>query len=512
MLGGQLLSSLFGKTGKFPGGVHPDEHKLSTGLPIQKLPLPQRLYLPLQQHIGSPAEPVIAIGARVLKSELLARPGSGLSAPIHAPTSGHILAIEAFTAPHPSGLPVDTIILEPDGLDEACDAVLPLDPMTMEPEVIAERVGEAGIVGMGGAAFPAAVKLNLGAGRVIHTLIINGGECEPYLTCDVRLMQERPDAVLEGIRLMQRAIGAGAVVLAIENNKPQAFEAMQAVAEPFADIRVEQVPTRYPMGSEKQMIQALLGLEVPAGKLGADIGVIVHNVATAHAVQQALRLGQPLTSRIVTVSGGAIANPANLEVPLGTLASELVAFCGGLTEEPARLLLGGPMMGHALPHLDIPIVKGSNGLLALNAAEVGQDTGEQPCIRCSRCVEACPLGLLPLEMAARVRNGDVEAANDFGLADCISCGSCSYTCPADIPMTHYFNYAKGELTRRRLEKAKSEETRALAQARQARMERLAAEKKAKAAKRKAERDAKKKAAAEAAAKAEAETETGEKTQ
>ncbi len=484
--------SVFKRIG-FPGGVHPDEQKISNNLPIRPLPMPRRLYLPLQQHIGSPAEPVIALGARVLRGQLLARPGSGLSAPIHAPTSGRIIAIEPFTAPHPSGLPIDTIILEPDGHDEPCDVVLPIDPMALEPEVIAAKVGEAGIVGMGGAAFPAAVKLNLGAGRPIHTLIINGGECEPYLTCDDRLMRERPETVLEGIRLMQRAIGAWRVLIAIEANKPQAIAAIEAAAIPFTGVQVVKVPTRYPMGSEKQMIQALLGLEVPAGKLGADIGVIVHNVATAHAVQQALRHGRPLTSRIVTVSGGAIAKPANLEVPLGTLASELVAFCGGFKREPTRLLLGGPMMGHALHHLDVPIVKGSNGLLALSAEEVGHESSERPCIRCSRCVEACPLGLLPLEMAARVRSGDMDGAADYGLGDCISCGSCSYTCPADIPLTHYFNYAKGELVRRRQEKAKSEETRALAQARQARMERLAAEKKAKAAQRKAEREAKRKA-------------------
>lgn len=482
---------------RFKGGIHPDEHKTTHEMAIKPMPLPARLYLPLQQHIGSPATPVVRVGEQVKKGQLLARASGTVSAPVHASTSGTVVAIDACTAPHPSGLPVTSIVLESDGKDEWYENVIPIDPFKLDAGEIARRVGEAGIVGMGGAAFPAAVKLNLGSKKTIHTLIINGGECEPYLTCDDRLMQERPDAIVDGVRLMMKALRNKRTFIAVENNKPEAQEALREAAKPFDEITVVGVPTRYPMGSEKQMIQTLTGLEVPAGGLGADIGVIVHNVATAYAVHMALRHGRPLTSRIVTVSGSAVKQPANLDVPLGTLAEELITHCGGLVQEPKRRLLGGPMMGTAVPHLRVPIVKGSNGVLVLGEDEMRVQPKAQACIRCGRCVDACPLGLMPLEMAARARSGKVEDALEYGLMDCIACGTCSYVCPSSIPLTHYFNYAKGELANKRAEKEKAELTRELARARQARLEREAEEKKAAAARRKAEREAKRRAAAAA---------------
>lgn len=482
---------------RFRGGVHPAEQKTTRQLPIRPLPLPERLYLPLQMHIGAPALPVVAVGERVLKGQLLARAPSAVSAPVHAPTSGIIEAIDEFTAPHPSGLPVRSIVLHCDGEDRWCENVIPIDPFRLEPSEIARRVGEAGIVGMGGAAFPAAVKLQLGDKNKIHTLIINGGECEPYLTCDDRLMQERPEAVIDGVRLMLRALQCHRALIAVEANKPEAQQVLKQAARDHAEISIVEVPSRYPMGSEKQMIQTVTGLEVPAGKLAADIGVMVHNVATSYAVNQALRHGRPLISRIVTVSGGALREPANLEVPLGTLAEALISHCGGFKEPPVRQLLGGPMMGTALPHLKVPIVKGSNGVLALSAAETGLAPYSQPCIRCGRCAQVCPIGLLPMELAARARHGKLDAAIDLGLFDCIACGSCSYTCPAAIPLTQYFNFAKGELSRQREEQQKAERTRALAQARQIRLEREAEEKRLAAAQRKAEREAKKRAEAAA---------------
>jgi electron transport complex protein RnfC len=416
---------------------------------------------------------------------------------VHASTSGTIIAIDDCTAPHPSGLPVTSIVLESDGKDEWFESIVPIDPFKLSAEEISAKVGEAGIVGMGGAAFPAAVKLNLGSKKEIHTLIINGGECEPYLTCDDRLMQERPGPIIDGIRLMMKALNCKRAYIAVENNKPEAQQALRNAITSMPDIEVVGVPTRYPMGSEKQMIQTLTGLEVPAGGLGADIGVLVHNVATAYAVNQALRFGRPLVSRIVTVSGSAINQPANLEVPLGALAEELVQHCGGYKQEAKRQLLGGPMMGTSLPHLQVPIVKGSNGVLALGADEMRLQPSPQACIRCGRCVDACPLGLMPLEMAARARNGKVEDTLDFGLMDCIACGTCSYVCPSSIPLTQYFNFAKGELANQRIEKEKADLTRELAQARQVRLEREAKEKKEAAARRKAEREAKKRAEAEA---------------
>lgn len=475
---------------RFRGGVHPRGNKHASGEPIEPLPLPERLYLPVQQHVGAPAEPVVKIGEPVFKGQLIALSQGAVSAPIHAPTSGIVAAIEPFTAPHPSGLPVRTVMLEPDGRDRWDPRLQGGDPDRLTAEEIADRVGAAGIVGMGGATFPAAVKLNLGQRSRVHTLVINGSECEPYLTCDDRLMQEQAAGIVDGARIMLRGLGARSVLVGIEDNKPEAIAAMTAAAKPWPEVKVRAVPTRYPMGSGKQMIQALTGKEVPAGGRSADIGVVVHNVATALAVHRALRLGHPLVSRIVTVGGGAVQRSKNLEVPLGALVSDLVAYCGGLSETPARLLVGGPMMGQALPHTRVPVVKGTNGIIALSARESA--VGDvRPCIRCSRCVAACPSGLMPLEMAARIHADDLDGALDYGLQDCISCSACSYVCPSRIPLVHYFNFAKGELTARRIKQRRNEETRRLAEARRARLEAQEREKAEAAERRKREKQAQK---------------------
>ena len=474
---------------RFRGGIHPEAHKIPSAVkPIEDLPLPRRLYIPLQQHIGAPAEPEVNVGQHVFKGQLLAHSQGMVSAPVHAPTSGTILAIGNFTAPHPSGLPVHTITLETDGENRWQDGLLPVDPFKLEPEDIATRVGAAGIVGLGGAAFPAALKLNLGKSHRIHTLIINGGECEPYLTCDDRLMRERAHQVLDGIRIMLRALRTERALIAIEDNKPTATAAMNVACRRHDNVAVATVPSRYPMGSEKHMIQTVTGREVPAGQRSADIGVVVHNVGTAYAVHRAVRHSKPLVSRIVTVGGGAMREAKNLAVPLGTLVEELLAFCDGFCEPPARLLMGGPMMGQVLPHTRVPVIKGTNGVIALTARETAAGT-VRPCIRCGHCVSVCPCGLMPLEMAARVRNGDLDGASDYGLMDCIGCGSCSYACPSRIPLVQYFNYARGELATRREAKRKSEETRKLAEQRQARLAQEAKTRAGAAAKRKAEKAA-----------------------
>lgn len=493
---------------KLRGGVHPEGRKdLSADPPIRALPLPERLFVPLQQHIGAPAKHQVAVGDQVRKGQLLAGSQGALSAPVHAPTSGRVIAIGDFPAPHPSGLPVATLTIEADGDDAWLEVDTPADPFSLSPEEIASRVGAAGIVGLGGAAFPSAVKLNLSRRSEVRTLIMNGGECEPYLTCDDRLMRERATQVVEGIRLIRHATGAEEILVGIEDNKPEAIEAMTRAAA-GSEVRVVTVPAMYPMGSEKQLIQVLTGQEVPAGGRAADIGVLVHNVGTAYAVQQALRLGRPLVSRIVTVSGGGVMIPGNLEVPIGALASELIRASGGLRDDVARLVLGGPMMGAQLASLDVPIVKGSSGVLALTSAEV-EATQPGPCIRCSTCVRACPIGLLPLEMAARIRAGDPAGAVDWGLKDCIACGSCSYVCPSHIPLVHWFNYAKGDLAARERQKMRNEATKKLAEERSERMARIVREREEAARQRaakKAAADAAKKAAAEAAAAAKA-TET-----
>ena len=491
---------------KFRGGVHPDGHKEATACKvIETLPIPEYLYVPVQQHIGAPAKPEVSVGDNVLKGQLLAHSQGAVSAPVHAPTSGIVHAIENHTAPHPSGLPVKTIVIKSDGQDRWINTVTPIDPFQLSAEETAIRVGAAGVVGLGGATFPSAVKLNLRDRYSIHTLVINGAECEPYLTCDDRLMRERGEHIIDGIRIIQNALGASNVVVVIEDNKKFALAEMESAATDFADIMITKVPTRYPMGSEKHLILAVTGKEVPARALSADIGIIVHNVGTAYAVQRAVRYGRPLVSRVVTVSGDAVHEPRNVEVLLGTQVSELIAYCGGYKEPPSRLLMGGPMMGQTLPHEEVPIVKGTSGIVALSKQQVAEQLA-RPCIRCASCVSACPCGLLPLELAARSKKGDFSGAMDYGLMDCVACGSCAYVCPSNIPLVQYFNYAKGELANKQRNQNKAAETKRLAEQRIARLEREKQAKAEAAAKRKA-----KKAAERAAKQKEKEQEQAKQT-
>ncbi len=486
------------------GGVHPHDHKhLSAEQPIVAIPLPPLLHIPLQQHIGAMAKPVVRRGDLVRKGQLIARAQGAISAPVHAPTSGRIVGIGSYSAHHPSDLKVGAITLQPDGEERWVEPQeAPPDPFTLSAEQITRRVAEAGIVGMGGATFPSAIKLNLGKRFSLHTLVINGAECEPYLTCDDRLMREYSAEVVDGVRIMAHALGVERVILAIENNKPQAQQAMRAAVAAFAEMTVVGLPTRYPMGSERHLVQVVTGEETPARCLTAEIGVVVHNTATALAVHQAMRHQQPLLSRVVTLSGGAMRRPGNYRVAIGTPVTWLLEQGGGFDEaRVARIISGGPMMGQVLGDLRAPVVKGCNAILALTREEVGEQA-EHPCIRCARCVEACPCGLLPLEMARRARAGDLDGARTFGLGDCISCGSCAYVCPARIPLVQYFNFAKGELANRDRAKQKQLETKRLAEQRAARIERQQAEKKAMMERRKQEMAAKK--AAEAAAKAAAE--------
>jgi electron transport complex protein RnfC len=480
------------------GGVHPEGRKdLSAECPIRSVPLPKTLYVPLQQHIGAPAAPVVQVGDHVLKGQLLAHAQGAVSAPVHAPTSGVITALGDHAAPHPSGLPVPTFTLESDGEDKWIATETLDDPFTLSPEDIAARVAAAGIVGLGGATFPSALKLNLSRG--VRTLIVNGGECEPYLTCDDRIMRERAVQIVEGIRLIAYAVAAQEVLVGIEDNKPEAIAAMQAAARGSA-VQVIAMPSMYPMGSEKQIVQVLTGKEIPAGGRPADIGVLVHNVATAYAVQQAIRYGRPLISRIVTLSGGALKTPCNVETLVGTPVEELIAVAGGYAQPAARMVLGGPMMGQQFANTGVPVMKGTSGVLALTSKEIGQ-AEPSPCIRCSTCVRACPVGLLPLEMAAHIRASDLTGAVDLGLKDCIACGSCSYVCPAHIPLVHFFNYAKGDLAAQERAKLKQEATKKLAEARTERIARIERERAEAMAKRKAAREAKERAAKEAAAQA-----------
>ncbi|PPD30578.1 MAG: electron transport complex subunit RsxC [Methylomonas sp.] len=463
------------------GGIHAEEHKAETSAkPIAtNLPLPKKLYIPVQQHVGKPAEPVVKVGDKVLKGQLLAHSQGTISAPVHAPSSGSILDVLDFPAPHPSALPIRTIVIGTDGLEQWRTLDIPSDPLQLEPEDICKRVGDAGVVGLGGAVFPSAVKLGLGRKNKIHTLLINAGECEPYLTCDDRLMQERAEEIVAGIRLMLRGMNAPQATIGIEDNKPVAYQAMLQACRPYANITVVQVPTRYPMGWDRQMLRYLTGWEIPADGRATDIGVVIHNVATAHAVYRAVCLGQPLISRVLTVSGGAVGKPQNVDVLIGTLMSHILKFCKVDMTKTARIIMGGPMMGDALPLADVPVVKACNGVLALTADDI-ELPDVKPCIRCSSCVTACPVGLLPLEMASRIKANQLDAAVDLGLKDCINCGSCSYVCPSNIPLVHYFKFASGELFKRQQMEHKSEQTKRLIDDRNQRMERIRLEAEAEA--------------------------------
>jgi Na+-translocating ferredoxin:NAD+ oxidoreductase subunit C len=475
-------------------GVHPEDHKRpAADAPLRIFPSPESVYMPLHQHVGGVARPIVLVGQKVLKGELIAEAQGNISAPIHAPVSGTISAVGEVTAPHPSGLPFKAITIASDGLDRWVAAEPLADPFSVAPEEIARRSALAGVVGLGGATFPSAVKFALGKRLKVKTLIVNGGECEPYLSSDDRIMRDFADQVVDGARIVMYTIGATEALVGIEDNKPEAIAAMRKAAAPYPEVKICPVPSRYPMGSDKQLIQTLTGKEVPSDARAAEVGVLVHNVSTCAAVHKAIRLAQPLVERIVTLNGGAIATPGNIYAPLGTMISDLLNFVG-LKEAPSRLILGGPMMGTPLLHDRIPIVKGASGILAFNAAEaLVPEAG--PCIRCGSCTKACPMGLLPLEMAARIRVGDLEGAESFALSDCISCGCCAYVCPSHIPLVQYFSHAKGELTATERTKLRTDATKRLAEAKSARIERENREKAEAAARRKAEREAAKAAAA-----------------
>ena len=457
------------------GGVHPEYRKERTqDGAILSLPIPKILCLPLQQHVGAPAEPVVSSGQWVKKGQLLAAAHGSVSAPIHAPTSGYVVDIVDHMAPHPSGLTQKTIMMRSNGKDEWCK--LPegiADPFSAAPQEIAARVAEAGVVGLGGAAFPSSVKLSLRAGHSIDMLLLNGAECEPYLTCDDRVMREYAEEVIDGARIIAHSLNTKSILVAIEDNKLRAIETMSRAGAPFG-IKVIPLPARYPMGSAHHLVKAVTGREPPAHGRTAAVGVLVHNVGTARAVHHAVRFGRPLISRVITVSGGALARAHNIDVLLGTLVSDLIDFCGGYAndEPPYRVIIGGPMMGQSLPALEVPVVKGTCGILALTVAEANEQPPE-PCIRCGACVEVCPNGLMPLEMAAYVRKDMLEDAAHIKVQDCMSCGGCSYICPSHIPLMHYFEYAKGRLKAHDSERRRHERTKKLAEARHIRLEKQA---------------------------------------
>ncbi len=459
-----------GRLWSFPGGIHPPEHKQpAASQPLRRLPLASTLVLPLRQHVGQASDVKVAVGERVRKGQALTGCSAATGLPLHAPTSGQIIAIEDRPSAHPSALPEPALILAADGLDEWCPhRPIAGDPLQLPREQLLRAIVRAGIAGLGGAGFPTARKL-MAVGQA-RLMIINGVECEPYISCDDALMRHHAAEILRGIAILAHVAEPQLVVIAIEDNKAEAIAAMRtAIGQQPFQLRV--IPTRYPSGGERQLIQLLTGQEVPSGGYPADIGILMHNVGTAFAVKRALDDGEPLIERLVTVAGGAVAAPGNYWVPLGTPVAHLLQQCGWQQQPAAQVVMGGPMMGFTLPHTAIPVIKTTNCILAPARHELALDAIEQPCIRCGACAEVCPAQLLPQQLFWHCSSHNHAKAREYNLLDCIECGACAYVCPSAIPLVHYYRQEKAELRASDLEAHKAELAKARFEARQQRLER-----------------------------------------
>mgnify|MGYP003616113446 CR=1 FL=1 len=488
-----MLRKLF----RFKGGIKPETHKSpSLGQPIGQAPLVPRYVVPLHQSIGGTPEPLVVPGQRVLKGQKIGGPDKWISSAVHAPTSGTVLAIEERLAAHPSGLPTLSVVIEADGRDEWLERK-PVAHRNLAPERARELLRDAGVVGLGGAVFPSHAKLTAARSTPMEELVINGAECEPFMSCDDLLMRERADEIVRGIGVFRDLLDPKRVLIGIEDNKPEAVAAMQAAVERCGEsFAVIPVPTRYPAGGAKQLIRVLTGKEVPASKRSPEMGVQCFNVATAYTAWRALAHGEPVISRIVTLTGN-VETARNWEVPLGTPFADLLPLARPLPGTD-RYLMGGPMMGFELPGLEAPVVKASNCLIAGSPALFPPLPPEMPCIRCGACAEACPHELQPFELYWFSRAKNFGKAQEYDLFDCIECGCCSYVCPSRIPLVQYFRFAKSEIWAREREKSQSDAAKSRFEFRNEREEREKAEK--------AERLAKAAAAKAAAAQA---TATGE---
>ncbi len=472
-----MLNNLFNR---LRGGIHPpDQKQMSAEQPITLMPFADRLILPLSQHIGTPAHPVVKVGDKVLGGQLLAEPDGHFSLPVHAPTSGVVIAFEDHRVPHPSNLTAPCLILAVDG-----------DHLTLEQEgfdnfeqvskqELLNKIRGCGIAGMGGAGFPTDAKLKPRSNKAIEALIINGMECEPYITADDRLMREHADDVVTGARILAYLLDyPKRCVIAVEDNKPEAV-AMLRLAAAGSQVEVAEFPTKYPSGSEKQLIQLVTGKKLPTGKLPSDIGVMVQNITTTVGVYRAIIQGKPMGARVTTVTGKAIARPGNYKVLMGTPVAHLLKETGYDESKSSRLILGGPMMGFTITDAQVPIIKTSKCVLAPSLEEFPDPPVPQACIRCGKCAQVCPMQLLPQQLYWYARSRDQEKLQRYHLFDCIECGSCAYACTSNIPLVHYFRAAKGDIRTRQQQQQAAASAKLRHEKRVARKEALQAERDAK---------------------------------
>ncbi|WP_224552721.1 electron transport complex subunit RsxC [Pectobacterium versatile] len=454
----------------FDGGIHPPEMKTqSSQIPLRQIPLPEQFIIPLKQHLGPEGEICVSVGDKVLRGQPLTR-GKGRTLPVHAPTSGTVNAIRQHTTAHPSGLSELSIIIVPDGDDRWCERQTFTDYRAQSIDTLLAHLHQAGIAGLGGAGFPTAAKLQ-GGMRGIETLIINGAECEPYITADDRLMQECAEEIIQGVEILSFLLQPKRILIGIEDNKPEAISALRLALGKRSDMQLRVIPTKYPSGGAKQLTKILTGKEVPFGKHSAAIGVLMQNVGTAFAIKRAVIDGEPLTERVVTLTGEALRQPGNIWARLGTPVRHLLKQGGFHVNKQPMVVMGGPLMGFTLPSLDVPIVKISNCLLAPSHAEMEPVAEEQSCIRCSKCADACPAGLLPQQLYWFSRGQEHEKARNHHLFDCIECGACAYVCPSNIPLVQYYRQEKAEIRAIDEEAQRAAQAKVRFDAKQARLER-----------------------------------------
>ncbi len=426
----------------FKGGIHPPDRKEYSKEAALATPKPPKtLVIPLSQHIGAPCSATVEIGQEVKMGQVVGQAEAFVSAPVHSPVSGKVMAITEY--PNPMGRMVPCVVIENDGKDEWTELKEDEDYLNLEADVLKEKVRSAGIVGMGGATFPTSVKLSPPKEKPIDTVILNGAECEPYLNADYRLMIERPKEVVEGLKVLMRILGVQKGYIGIESNKPEAVKVMSDAVSGESGIEVVECEVKYPQGAEKMLIKAITGREVPnKGGLPMDVGVVVQNIGTAVSIFEAARFGRPLIERVVSVTGTGINEPKNFVARVGTLVSHLIEECGGLKDGAIKVVSGGPMMGFAMYTLEMPVTKGTSGILCMQEEETVHTDKHGPCIRCSRCIDICPMHLMPSMLSVLSEAGFYEECKEYGLFDCFECGSCAYVCPSKRPIVQLVRLAK----------------------------------------------------------------------